>query len=100
MQSQSPPVSHGKIRAHVWVSGKVQGVGYRAYTCDAAKRLGVEGWVRNLDNGQVEAVFEGTEAAVTAMVQWCHQGSPAAIVQQVMVEYESPEGLQGFRALR
>ncbi len=85
-----------QIRARVWVSGKVQGVGYRYSTIVQAQNLGVKGWVRNLPDGRVEAVFEGDREAVEAMVQWCDRGSPAAVVRDVVVEYEELEGLQGF----
>ncbi|MFA1611218.1 acylphosphatase [Halobellus rubicundus] len=85
------------VRAHVFVSGTVQGVYYRASTRDAARERDVDGWVRNLDDGRVEAVFEGPESAVEEMVEWCHTGSPAASVEDVAVEYETPEGESGFR---
>ena len=83
-------------RAHVFVSGKVQGVYYRANTQDTAREKGVEGWVKNLADGRVEAVFEGPEKTVEAMVEWCHEGSPAADVEDVEVEYGEPEGEDGF----
>jgi acylphosphatase len=84
-------------RAHVFVSGKVQGVYYRASTRDAAREKGVEGWVRNLDDGRVEAVFEGEEDAVKAMVEWCHKGSRRAEVEDVEVEWEDATGeFDGF----
>jgi acylphosphatase len=86
-----------RTRAHVFVSGTVQGVYYRANTRDAARELGVDGWVRNLSDGRVEAVFEGPENAVEEMVEWCHTGSPAAEVEDVEVEYDDPEGEDGFR---
>jgi acylphosphatase len=85
-----------RTRAHVFVSGTVQGVYYRANTRDTARERGVDGWVRNLEDGRVEAVFEGDEASVEAMVQWCHTGSPRAEVEDVEVEYEEPEGESGF----
>ena len=86
-----------RTRAHVFVSGTVQGVYYRANTRDTAREEGVDGWVRNLEDGRVEAVFEGDEEAVEAMVEWCHTGSPRAEVDDVEVEFEDPEGLDGFR---
>jgi acylphosphatase len=89
-----------RTRAHVFVSGTVQGVYYRANTRDAARELGVDGWVRNLSDGRVEAVFEGPENAVEEMVGWCHTGSPAAEVEDVEVEYDDPEGEDGFRIQR
>lgn len=85
-----------RVRARVFVSGTVQGVYYRATTRDTAREKDLGGWVRNLDDGRVEAVFEGTEDAVESMIEWCHTGSPAADVADVDVEYETPEGLEGF----
>ncbi|WP_255198853.1 acylphosphatase [Halorarius litoreus] len=84
------------LRAHVYVSGRVQGVYYRANTRDAARERGVAGWVKNLDDGRVEAVFEGSRDAVEAMVEWCHDGSPRAQVEEVAVEYGEPQGVTGF----
>ena len=85
-----------RTRAHVYVSGRVQGVYYRATTRDTAREAGVDGWVRNLDDGRVEAVFEGDEAAVRELVDWCESGSRAAEVDDVAAEYGDPEGLDGF----
>ncbi|GGM63711.1 acylphosphatase [Halarchaeum rubridurum] len=89
-----------RVRAHVHVTGRVQGVYYRASTRDTARERGVDGWVRNLDDGRVEAVFEGPEGAVEAMVEWCQTGSPAASVEDVDVTYEDPEGVGGFEIRR
>lgn len=89
-----------RTRAHVYVSGRVQGVAYRANTRDAAHEAGVDGWVKNLDDGRVEAVFEGDEDAVEEMVEWCHSGSPAAEVDAVETEYGDPEGESGFEVRR
>ena len=86
-----------RTRAHVFVTGTVQGVYYRATTRDTAREQGVDGWVKNLEDGRVEAVFEGEKADVEAMVEWCHTGSPRAEVEDVEVEYEAPEDLDGFR---
>jgi acylphosphatase len=83
-------------RRHVFVSGRVQGVTYRASTRDAARERDVDGWVRNLDDGRVEAVFEGPAPAVEAMVEWCHEGPRRARVEAVETSEESPEGLTGF----
>lgn len=85
-----------RVRAHVFVAGKVQGVYYRATTRDTATEHEVDGWVRNLPDGRVEAVFEGPQRAVESMVDWCHEGSPAARVTDVDVTYEDPEGIEGF----
>ncbi|MDM9379896.1 acylphosphatase [Chlorogloeopsis sp. ULAP01] len=88
------------IRAHVFISGRVQGVGYRFATVDTASQLGLSGWVRNLPDGRVEAVFEGVQEVVEEMIRWCHQGPPAAIVKDVVVEYAQPEGLRRFDVRR
>jgi acylphosphatase len=84
----------------VFVSGRVQGVFFRATTRDRAESVGVDGWVRNLDDGRVEAVFEGEAEQVDAMVEFCHDGSPAADVESVEVEHEPPEGVTGFEIRR
>lgn len=89
-----------RTRAHVYVSGRVQGVYYRASTRDAARDRGVDGWVKNLDDGRVEAVFEGPRDAVESMVSWCETGSPQARVEDVDAEYGAPDGLDGFRIRR
>ncbi|WP_144900797.1 acylphosphatase [Halobellus captivus] len=85
-----------RVRAHVYVSGTVQGVYYRASTRDAARDRDLDGWVRNLDDGRVEAVFEGPEPAVQELIEWCQSGSPAASVDDVEVTYDEPEGESGF----
>lgn len=84
------------VRAHVFVLGTVQGVYYRATTRETAREVGVDGWVRNLDDGRVEAVFEGDRSSVEEMVDFCHEGSPAATVLDVEVDYEEPRDLDGF----
>lgn len=86
-----------RTRAHVFVSGRVQGVSFRATTRDTAREHGVEGWVRNLDDGRVEAVFEGPEEDVETLVAFCHEGSSAAHVRDVDVTYEEPQRESGFR---
>ena len=96
----SPSPQPAKIRAHVFVSGMVQGVGYRFSTVRKAQQLGINGWVRNLPDSRVEAVFEGTQAQLDAMIRWCYQGSSGAIVEEVAVEYEQPEGIHGFETRR
>ena len=80
------------VRAHVFISGEVQGVYFRDYTRRKAQALGLTGWVRNMWNGQVEAVFEGEVKAVQQAVDWCYIGSPAAQVDDVEVSYEEPTG--------
>ncbi len=83
-------------RAHVYVSGRVQGVSFRDATRQEAESQGLNGWVRNLQDGRVEAVFEGEPDKVRRMVEWCESGPSSADVDDVSVEQESPEGLSGF----
>lgn len=83
-------------RAHVFVSGHVQGVFYRASTRDTARDRGVTGWVKNLDDGRVEIVFEGDEEDVETMIEWCQTGSQRARVDNVDVTYEELDGIEGF----
>lgn len=89
-----------RTRAHVYVTGKVQGVYFRATTRDEAERHDVDGWVRNLGDGRVEAVFEAPGDDVEEMVEFCHEGSSAARVADVEVMYEEPQGAEGFRVRR
>ncbi|MEO1193055.1 MAG: acylphosphatase [Pseudomonadota bacterium] len=76
-------------RAHVFISGKVQGVWYRAWTVQEAQKRGLRGWVRNLRDGRVEALFVGSDAAVQEMVALCHEGPPLARVEAV-TQVDSP----------
>ncbi|MGB1586781.1 MAG: acylphosphatase [Thermoplasmatota archaeon] len=88
-------------RAHVFVSGIVQGVYFRESTKLEALEQGVRGWVRNLDDGRVEAVFEGPPAAVERMIAWCHMGSRDAKVTDVQGQELPPQNEPtGFRVLR
>jgi acylphosphatase len=77
------------VRAHVFISGRVQGVDFRYVTKTRADTLGLTGWVRNLRDGRVEAIFEGEEDAVRQAIRWCRVGTPSASVVQVEVTYES-----------
>jgi len=79
-------------RVHVIVTGKVQGVFFRAFTRDEAVRLGLSGWVRNRPNGSVEAIVEGENTAVQKMLLWFHQGSPNSIVEKIETNEEPPVG--------
>jgi len=72
-----------KHRVHVWIKGRVQGVFFRTYTRDAAQSIGVTGWVRNLSDGRVEAVFEGESDKVERMIEWCREGSPMSRIESV-----------------
>jgi len=89
-----------RIRRRAVVRGRVQGVWFRDSTRAAAERAGVDGWVRNLPDGGVEAVFEGTPAAVASLLDFCREGPPSAEVSDVAVTDEAPEGLRGFRIRR
>ena len=97
---QNPSLLQEQIRTHVLISGKVQGVGYRYFTTKKASQLKINGWVQNLPDGRVEAIFEGDRKTVEKMINWCHEGSPSAVVQDVSVEYLEPEGLEGFEVRR
>ncbi len=79
-------------RAHVFISGRVQGVNFRASARTYARETGVSGWVRNLEDGRVEAVFEGARPAVQRMVSWCYSGPAHARVDSVDVHWEKPTG--------
>ncbi len=83
-------------RAHAYVSGLVQGVAFRYYAQQKAQELGLAGWVKNLPDGRVEAVFEGDPESVREMIAWCESGPSSADVGDVAVEDETPEGLPGF----
>jgi acylphosphatase len=84
----------GKImsRARVVVSGRVQGVFFRAFVQERASSLGVTGWVKNRPDGKVECVFEGQARRVSDMVEACRQGPPRADVEDVMVTFEDYKG--------
>ncbi len=87
------------VRVRVIVSGRVQGVWFRESTRREALGMGVAGWVRNLSDGDVEAVFEGESAAVAAAVAWAHRGPERATVTSVREFAETAEGLTGFAVL-
>lgn len=84
--------SKKKIRVRVFITGKVQGVYFRQNTKQMATRHKVAGWVRNLDDGSVEAVFEGDEVNVSEVIEWCHVGPPKAQVDDVHVKFEKYTG--------
>ena len=80
-----------RVEAHVLISGKVQGVWFRANTKEKARQLNIKGWVRNLPDGRVEAVFQGEKEMVEEMIKWCYKGPPLAEVEDVKVEWKEPE---------
>ncbi len=81
---------------HMFVTGRVQGVAFRWHTRDEARRLGVQGWVRNLADGRVEAWIEGEDAAVETMQRWLESGPPPARVTHVEVHEGEAKGRAGF----
>ncbi len=84
-------------RVHVFVSGRVQGVFFRSNTKAKAEQLGIKGWVRNLKDGRVEAVFEGDDKEVEEMIEWCKKGPVYAKVEKVEVIPENYKGeFKGF----
>ncbi len=74
-----------KRRVQVRITGRVQGVFFRAYTRDAANQIGVAGWVRNLPDGSVGAIFEGDSDRIERIIEWCYEGSPMGRVDLVEV---------------
>jgi acylphosphatase len=78
-------------RVHVFIEGRVQGVGYRYATYDRATAWGLAGWVRNLPDGRVEAEFEGPKQVLDEMVAWCYVGPRLARVTHVETAWESGE---------
>ena len=85
-----------RMARRVRITGKVQGVWYRAWTVQEATRRGLSGWVRNRIDGSVEAVFAGAPAAVTAMIDACRRGPQAARVEAVVEASESDPGAGPF----
>jgi acylphosphatase len=85
-----------EARSRIVVDGRVQGVYFRESTRREAMGLGLAGWVRNLSDGRVEAVFEGSSQAVAQAVAWSRSGPPHAMVTSLDETAEQPEGLVGF----
>jgi acylphosphatase len=89
------------VRAHVFVSGVVQGVFFRLTTKDEAKKHGVTGWVRNTPDNRVEAVFEGKRKDVEKVIDFCRHGPPAAVVESLDVQWHEYVGeFSGFSVRR
>lgn len=84
--------SNNVVRVHLAINGRVQGVFYRASTRATAMALGVNGWVRNMPDGSVEAVAEGEADAVEQLATWCRQGPGGAFVTDVTIKRETPTG--------
>lgn len=81
-----------KVRVHVFINGRVQGVFFRSSTRREAKRRGVNGWVRNLRDGRVEAIFEGEKGSVDSLIEFCKEGPPSAKVNDLDVTWEDYKG--------
>jgi acylphosphatase len=85
-----------RVRVTVRISGRVQGVWFRQSTASEASAIGVDGWVRNLADGRVEAVFEGTPDVVALALDYVSHGPDRAVVEDVQVVPEMPQGIRGF----
>lgn len=86
-----------KVGAAVKVTGRVQGVWFRQSTKQTAQIYGVCGWVRNCPDGSVEAVFEGEEPAVHAVIDWCRSGPELARVADLQIAWQPTTGYTDFR---
>jgi acylphosphatase len=90
----------GRVEAHLKITGLVQGVFFRAHTREVAINHGVRGWVRNREDGSVEALLEGEDSAVMEVVKWCHKGPPSATVTDVTVSWhDATDRYNDFRVL-
>ena len=89
-------MSDERVRARVLVSGRVQGVFYRAEAASVARAAGLGGWARNLPDGRVEVVLEGPRKAVEDVIGWCGKGSSMARVEGLDIMWEPPESETGF----
>jgi acylphosphatase len=89
-----------RIRAHLFIQGKVQGVYFRQNTMIVSTRYGVTGWVRNLKDGRVEVILEGCEMDVGKVIEWCRVGPAKATVNHIVIEYQSYIGeFQEFKVI-
>ena len=87
------------MRLHVIFSGRVQGVSFRYYTQKKALQIGLKGWVKNLRNGNVEAVFEGEENKIKEILEYCKSGQAYAKVNYLNTKEEKEEGLKNFEII-
>ncbi len=89
-----------KVRAHVFISGRVQGVFFRSTAKEWADELGIKGWIRNLPDGRVEAVIEGDKDKVDEMLELLRRGPPLAVVEDVEIDWEDYKGeFRDFRII-
>lgn len=94
-------MTSSKVRARLLVQGKVQGVFFRENTKQKAQELGLTGWVKNTDEGAVEAVFEGEKEKVSEIVEWLKNGPPLAKVENVEIEWQEYQNeFTGFQVIR
>ena len=84
---------------HLWITGKVQGVYYRATAAELAERLGLNGWIKNTTDGAVEATISGADAAVAEFIAWCRKGPANAQVTDVKLTPKPDDGLVGFQVI-
>lgn len=89
-----------KVRRHLFIKGIVQGIGYRYFTKRQAVKLGVNGWVKNLDDGGVEAVFEGREEKVKQMINFCRHGQPLSRIDHINIKKENCQQEKEFVILK
>jgi len=82
------------------IKGKVQGVFFRATAKDIAERLGIQGWVRNLPDNNVEIIATATDELLAQLIDWCKKGPPRAIVDEVIIEDMEAQPVKGFRIIR
>ena len=82
------------------IKGKVQGVFFRATAKDIAERLGIKGWVRNLPDNNVEIIATAPDEQLTQLIEWCKEGPPRAIVDEVVIEDTEAQPVKGFRIIR
>ena len=89
-----------KVRAHVFISGRVQGVFFRSTAKEWADELGIKGWIRNLPDGRVEAVIEGDKDKVDEMLELLRRGPPLAVVEDFKINWEDYRGeFKDFRII-
>jgi len=81
-----------KVRAHLLISGRVQGVAFRYYTINNAQNLGINGWVKNCWDGKVEVLIEGEEDKVKELIDWCYRGPRSAVVEKVDIKWAEYRG--------
>lgn len=87
-------------QALIKITGKVQGVSFRAHAQEAAKKLGLSGYAKNMEDGSVEVLLQGEETAIKQFIEWCNTGSPGSKAEQVQLKWEAHETkIDGFSTL-